>query len=254
MRPFPALPQTAQRHSTYCHSPRAHAAVRNALPRWRCEHPHCPTRTAAAHPGLFESHNDGASFAPALHASVQREPGESEAAFLRKFELVGSLVGVALLQVGGASLPWLHALPTLQPLVTPAFSSSCTRFCRPPALHCLHNQERFSAVPTLPTPLQGCTLPGLALTRATWRALLAQPPQPEGDLSEADPALHRGLQLLRGLAPADLAGLGLHFEAHDALGRFAELCPGGAGLQVRVLKGPAGLSTIDSQWLVGVRF
>ncbi|KAL4422562.1 hypothetical protein ABPG75_008759 [Micractinium tetrahymenae] len=126
--------------------------------------------------GLFESHNGGASFAPAPHASMQREPWEQEGAFLRKFELVGRMIGVGL--------------------------------------------------------LQGCTLPGLALTHATWHALLGQPPQPETDLAEADPLLCRNLQLLRGLAPAELGGLALHFEAHDALGRGAELCPGGAGLQV----------------------
>lgn len=86
-------------------------------------------------------------------------------------------------------------------------------------------------------PTQGCTLPGLRLSAATWRALLGQPQQAERDLAEADPQLYRGLQYLRQLA-ADrtvtsaaavaaakeeeedgVAAMGLHFAVHDAFGR-----------------------------------
>lgn len=119
--------------------------------------------------GLLESHDAGATFAPAPHSSVQQDDeGGSGASgsggHLPKFELVGCMLGLAL--------------------------------------------------------LHGCTLPGLRLTPATWRLALGLPvPEPEAALAAADPALHRGLCLLRTLRPADVAALGLHFETHDALGR-----------------------------------
>lgn len=57
--------------------------------------------------GLFESHNGGASFSPAPHASLQcdgggggggtRGQGEGH---LPKFELVGAMMGLAIMQVG----------------------------------------------------------------------------------------------------------------------------------------------------------
>lgn len=85
---------------------------------------------------------------------------------------------------------------------------------------------------TAPT-LQGCTLPGLRLSAATWRALLGQPQQAQRDLAEAEPQLHRGLQYLHQLAAAGtassaaaatgqedgVASMGLHFAVHDAFGR-----------------------------------
>lgn len=70
--------------------------------------------------------------------------------------------------------------------------------------------------------LQGCTLPRLRLTPATWRAALGQAGPgscPEADLAAADPQLARALHALRALGPAEVAALGLHFETHDALGR-----------------------------------
>lgn len=44
--------------------------------------------------GLFESHNEGASYQPAPHASVH-----SEGISVGYFELVGAILGVALMQV-----------------------------------------------------------------------------------------------------------------------------------------------------------
>lgn len=86
--------------------------------------------------------------------------------------------------------------------------------------------------------MQGCTLPGLRLSAATWRALLGQPQQAERDLAEADPQLYRGLQYLRQLAAGrtvtsaaavvaaaaeeeeedGVAAMGLHFAVHDVFG------------------------------------
>lgn len=108
-------------------------------------------------------------------------------------------------------------------------------FCQPPHPHSLVIPARSLLIPPAPAShllyppgpfLQSCTLPGFALTSATWRAVLDQPPCPLEDLATADPLLHRNLQLLRGMGPS-VADLGLHFEQHDALGRSAELCPGG---------------------------
>lgn len=71
--------------------------------------------------------------------------------------------------------------------------------------------------------LQGCTLLRLRLTPATWRAALGQAAgscaEAEADLAAADPQLARALGALRTLPPAEVAALGLVFEAHDALGR-----------------------------------
>lgn len=91
--------------------------------------------------------------------------------------------------------------------------------------------------------MQGCTLPGLRLSAATWRLLLGQPQQAERDLVEADPQLYRSLQYLRQLAaggttsPAaaardeqgdEVSAMGLHFAVHDAFGR--EVRGAGPGL------------------------
>lgn len=107
---------------------RCRAAPRSGATR--CRRSGCAARAkSAAHAslpcaGLFESHNGGASFAPALHASVQREPTEPEGAHLRKFELVGCLMGVALLQARARPV-CVHAQPpSSRPLLpaTPARS------------------------------------------------------------------------------------------------------------------------------------
>ena len=66
---------------------------------------------ADPHTGLFESHDGGATFSPAPHASVQCEDdgsggrgggdgGRSGGSKLRKFELVGCMLGLAILQAG----------------------------------------------------------------------------------------------------------------------------------------------------------
>lgn len=61
-----------------------------------------PTNSPAPHlaapPGLFETHNNGRSYQPAPHTHVHMA-GE-DGGHLGTFELVGSVLGVALMQVG----------------------------------------------------------------------------------------------------------------------------------------------------------
>ncbi|PRW20575.1 E3 ubiquitin- ligase HUWE1 [Chlorella sorokiniana] len=156
------------------------------------------------HTGLFESHDGGTTFSPAVHASLQCDSSsgsggneEEGGGHLAKFELIGAMMGLGI--------------------------------------------------------MQGCTLPGLWLTAAAWRALLGQPQQAERDLAEADPQLYRSLQYLRQLAAAGtvssaaaaeaagtdaeedgVAAMGVHFAVHDAFGHEVELCPGGSHRLVTV--------------------
>ncbi|KAI3430304.1 hypothetical protein D9Q98_004900 [Chlorella vulgaris] len=131
--------------------------------------------------GLLETNDGGKTYSPAPHASLQSDHETSSAGMaacgghLQKLELVGAMLGVAL--------------------------------------------------------LQGCTLPGLGFTAATWRLALGQPPQPAADLEAADPVLHRSLQQLLALGPG-VADLSLHFEVQDVFGRLVELCDGGSQLPV----------------------
>lgn len=118
--------------------------------------------------GLLETNDGGKTYSPAPHASLQSDHETSSAGLaasgghLQKFEVVGAMLGVAL--------------------------------------------------------LQGCTLPGLGFTAATWRLALGQPPLPAADLEAADPVLHRSLQQLLAMGPG-VADLSLHFEVQDMFGR-----------------------------------
>lgn len=122
--------------------------------------------------GLLETNDGGKTYSPAPHASLQSDHETSSAGLaasgghLQKFEVVGAMLGVAL--------------------------------------------------------LQGCTLPGLGFTAATWRLALGQPPLPAADLEAADPVLHRSLQQLLAMGPG-VADLSLLFEVQDVFGRLVGL-------------------------------
>ena len=58
-----------------------------------------PSNALSSLAGIFESHDGGASFVPAPHASVQCDGAAGGAGHLAKFELVGCMVGLAVLQV-----------------------------------------------------------------------------------------------------------------------------------------------------------
>ena len=77
-----------------------------------------------AHAGLFESHDGGATFSPAPHASLQCDGNGSGGSIgvgsgsqqgtgeghLPKFELIGAMIGLGIMQVGVAYL--CSPLPT----------------------------------------------------------------------------------------------------------------------------------------------
>lgn len=70
--------------------------------------------------GLFETHDGGASFSPAPHASLQCDDSggngrsirrqEGNEGHLPKFELIGAMMGLGIMQVGGSFACWCCSL------------------------------------------------------------------------------------------------------------------------------------------------
>jgi len=96
--------------------------------------------------------------------------------------------------------------------------------------------------------LQGCTVPGFNLSPHVWKLLLGRPELVNltADLAEADPQLAQGLAGLRQLG-GGVEELGLHFQAHDALGSTVG-CLG--GLHERIFPGRKAWEAAEAAWRV----